>query len=185
MLMTREVPARQKSIVFIGFMGVGKTTIGELVAKKLYRSFIDIDQEIENEFGMPASEIFEKHGEASFRESERNLIKSICSQKLKIVSVGGGAFMQQEVRDVCLANCIVIHLQLSWDEWKDRLNSLMDNRPNLQSRNVEEIEKLYYERQETYSLNNSELSVDDRTPEEIADSIVDSIKLGWELYDPN
>ena len=55
-----ELPLREKSIVFVGFMGVGKTTIGKLVAKKLYRDFIDIDEEIEKEFGMPTREIFEQ-----------------------------------------------------------------------------------------------------------------------------
>jgi shikimate kinase len=58
-----ELPLREKSIVFVGFMGVGKTTIGRLVAKKLYRDFVDIDEEIEKEFGMPTTEIFEKFGE--------------------------------------------------------------------------------------------------------------------------
>ena len=49
----RELPLREKSIVFVGFMGVGKTTIGRQVAKKLYRDFVDIDEKIEKEFGMP------------------------------------------------------------------------------------------------------------------------------------
>ena len=55
----QELPLREKSIVFIGFMGVGKTTIGKLVAEKLCRDFIDADEEIEKEFAMPATKIFE------------------------------------------------------------------------------------------------------------------------------
>ena len=55
-------------------MGVGKTTIGRQVAKKLYRDFVDIDEEIEKEFGMPTTEIFEKFGEKTFREREESMI---------------------------------------------------------------------------------------------------------------
>jgi len=63
-----ERSAKEKSIVFVGFMGVGKTTIGKLVAKKLFRDFVDADEEIEKEFGMPATTIFETYGEKRFRE---------------------------------------------------------------------------------------------------------------------
>lgn len=86
---------REKSIVFIGFMGSGKTTIGERVAKKLYRDFIDIDEEIEKEYGMPVTEIFRVHGEETFRAKEKEMITRLSTQPLKIISVGGGAFMNQ------------------------------------------------------------------------------------------
>ena len=71
-----DISLREKSIVFIGFMGVGKTTIGEMVAKKLYRDFVDIDQEIEKEFNMPTSQIFKEHGETFFRQKEKEVISS-------------------------------------------------------------------------------------------------------------
>ncbi len=96
-MQTNERALREKSIVFIGFMGVGKTTIGRLVAKKLYRSFIDIDEVIEQEYQMPVPEIFKTIGEKEFREKEKQLIQHYAQQKLKIISVGGGAFMQEEV----------------------------------------------------------------------------------------
>lgn len=166
-------------------MGVGKTTIGELVAKKLYRSFIDIDKEIEKEFGMTATDIFKIHGEDVFRDYEKKMIQSFCKQKLKIISIGGGAFMQPEVREACLTNCTVFYLDVSWDEWKERLDILINNRPILQSRNIDEIEELFHERQEAYSLNNSTLSVDDQSPEEVANHIVESLKLAWDLYEPH
>ena len=85
-LRLREVPIRQKSIVLTGFMGVGKTTIGELVAKKLYRSFIDIDQEIEKHFGMSTTDIFQVHGEEVFRDFEKT-IQSFSNEQLKIISI--------------------------------------------------------------------------------------------------
>src|SRR4051794_29924705 len=104
-----ELPLREKSIVFVGFMGVGKTTIGKLVAKKLDRDFIDIDEEIEKEFKMPATKIFETFGEKTFREREKALILSLSKQPLNVISVGGGAFLQEDIRNACLANCLVFY----------------------------------------------------------------------------
>src|SRR5690625_3869103 len=93
---------REKSLVFIGFMGVGKTTVAQRVAKKLYRDFIDIDQEIEKEFGMPTTDIFKEIGEAAFRAKEKEYVLHYCQQPLKVISLGGGAFMQEDIRNACL-----------------------------------------------------------------------------------
>ncbi|KKB36177.1 Shikimate kinase I [Bacillus thermotolerans] len=177
-----ETSVKEKSIVFIGFMGVGKTTIGSLVAKKLYRTFVDIDEEIEKQHNMSISEIFALHGEKAFREMEKDTIRSFCEQPLKVISLGGGAFMNPEVREICLKNCIVFYLDMSWEQWKERLNILIDNRPVLQGKNIDEIEELFYKRQSAYSVNHSTYKVDSQTAEEAADYIVDSLKLAWDLY---
>ena len=153
----------------------------ELVAKKLFRSFVDIDQEIEKHFNMATTEIFNVHGEAVFRTYERKMIESFCKERLKIVSIGGGAFMQPEVRDVCLKNCTVIFLDMSWDKWLERFDILVESRPMLQSRNIDDIEKLFYERQETYAHNHSTLILDDFSAEEASNQIVDSLKADGTL----
>jgi len=173
-----------QSIVFIGFMGVGKTTIGQKVARKLYRDFIDIDQEIEKEFNMPTTEIFKKFGEKAFREKEKSVIESLSQQQLKIISVGGGAFLQEEIRNICLTNCIVFYLDLSWEYWKERIGLLIDSRPVLQSRSLEEIEELFYTRQEIYSYHHSKVNTNDLDVDEVADFIVDSLKVAWDIYEP-
>lgn len=173
-----------QSIVFIGFMGVGKTTIGQKVARKLYRDFIDIDQEIEKEFSMPTTEIFKKFGEKAFREKEKSVIESLSQQQLKIISVGGGAFLQEDIRNICLSNCIVFYLDLSWEYWKERIGLLIDSRPVLQSRSLEEIEELFYTRQEIYSYHHSKVNTNDLDVDEVADFIVDSLKVAWDIYEP-
>ncbi|MDF2902776.1 MAG: aroK [Bacillus sp. (in: firmicutes)] len=180
-LVNREVPLRERSIVFIGFMGVGKTTIGKLVAKKLYRDFIDIDEEIQKEYNMPVSQIFEKIGEKAFREREKSLITSLCDQKLKILSLGGGAFLQEEIKKVCLSKCIVFFLDLSWESWKDRISLIIDSRPVLQGKSIDEIEELFNKRQEIYAVHHSKVETDNHDVEEVAQFIVDSLKLAWEL----
>ncbi|MEI3607423.1 shikimate kinase [Pseudogracilibacillus sp. SE30717A] len=173
---------REKSLVFIGFMGVGKTTVAQLVAKKLYRDFVDIDHEIEKEYGMPTTEIFKSIGEAKFRTKEKEYVLRYCKQPLKVISLGGGAFMQEDIRKSCLEHSIVFYLDISWDSWKERLHMLVDSRPVLQNRSLEDIETLFNERKSTYEDHNSKLMTDHINEEEVADYIIDSVKLAWELY---
>lgn len=163
-----------KSVVFIGFMGVGKTSIGQLVAQRLDRTFIDIDAEIENEYQMPVTEIFKKMGEKSFREKEKNMIKSYAKQKWMVLSLGGGAFIQEEIRETCIANCIVVHLDISWEAWKERLSLLVGSRPVLQGKTLEEMESLFDERQKFYK-GHSKIITDGLTEEAIADQIIASL----------
>lgn len=182
-LVISEHSIRERNIVFIGFMGVGKTTIGKLVAKKLFRDFIDVDDELEKEFNMPIPEIFQKLGEKAFREKEKKLIENLSKQKLHVLSLGGGAFMQEEIRKTCLESSIVFYLDLSWEFWKDRISLIIDSRPVLQGKTIEEMKELFYKRQEIYSLHHSKIKTDHLDSEEVANYIVESLKLAWELYE--
>lgn len=166
----------EKSIIFIGFMGAGKTTIGKLVAEKLNRKFIDTDLEIEKEFAMPVSEIFNKMGEKAFREKEKSLIIRLCEQEQKVISLGGGAFLQEEIRKVCLSSCTVIFLDLSWESWKDRISLIIDSRPVLQGKSIEEVEELFYKRQVIYCDHHLKVKTDNQDIEKIADYIVKLVK---------
>jgi shikimate kinase len=179
-----ELPLREKSIVFVGFMGVGKTTIGKQVAKKLYRDFVDIDELIEKEFEMPTTKIFETFGEKTFREREQSIIIGLSKQPLHVISVGGGAFLNEEIRKACLANCLVFYLDLPWDSWKERISLIIDSRPVLQNKSLDQIEELFYSRQSAYSLYNSKVNTDNRNAEEVAEYITESLKLAWDMYEP-
>lgn len=181
--MVNELPLRERSIVFIGFMGVGKSSIGKAVAKKLYRDFIDVDDELVKEFGMPIPQVFNELGEKTFREKEKEVAIRFSKQRLRILSLGGGSFLQEEIRKACLENCIVFFLDLSWEQWKDRISLIIDSRPVLQGKTIDEIQDLFYSRKEIYSAHHSKVDTDFLDVEEIADNIVDSLKLAWELYD--
>jgi shikimate kinase len=171
---------RDKSIVFIGFMGVGKTTIGKKVAAKLNRDFIDIDEQIEKEYNMPVSQIFSEFGETEFRDREKSLIASLAEQNQKVISVGGGAFLQEEIRQTCLESCIVIFLELSLEAWKDRLGLIIDSRPVLRGKSMEEMEELFYKRQDIYRNHHLKISTDNKDAETIASQIVDELSSLWE-----
>ena len=176
-----DTSLKMQSIVLIGFMGVGKTTIGQKVAKKLNREFKDIDHEIEKEFKMPTSEIFKKFGEKTFREKEKEIINRLSQQKLKVLSLGGGAFLQEDIRTICLSNCIVVYLDLSWVYWKERIGSLIDSRPVLQNKSLVEIGELFKTRQEVYSYHHLKVNTDNLEVDEVADYILDSLKGAWNI----
>ena len=180
--MNKHHSIREKPLVFIGFMGVGKTTVAKLVAKKLFRDFVDIDQEIEQEYGMKTTDIFKQYGEKTFRNKEKEYVQHYCHQPLKVISLGGGAFMQEDIRTICLENSIVFYLDISWESWKDRLHMLVDSRPVLQDKSLEEIESLFNARKGTYEEHNSKLVTDTFDPDEVAEYIISSVKLAWELY---
>lgn len=175
---------REKSIVCTGFMGAGKTTVGKLLARRLYRDFVDIDEEIEKAFGLPIPVIFKTHGEKAFRQKEQELIKSYSSQPLLVISVGGGAFLQEENRDHCLSNCTVLFFDISWDSWKERIHVLTETRPLLKGKSLEEMEQLFRERQSIYSANHSKFQVDRYEAIEAADYLAESLKLSWDIHAP-
>ncbi|QCJ45124.1 shikimate kinase [Bacillus sp. S3] len=156
-------------------MGVGKTTIGKLVAQKMGRDFIDVDEEIEKEYKMKVSEIFAEIGEKAFREKEKSVITSLCEQKGKVLSLGGGAFLQEDIKKVCMSSSFVIFLDLSFENWQERINLIIDSRPVLQGKSFAEMEELFYKRQEFYVNHHLKVDTDNKDAEEVADLIINAL----------
>ena len=102
------VPTRP--IVLIGLMGVGKTTIGRRLAQRLHLPFVDADVEIESAAGMTIAEIFERFGEAHFRDGERRVIARLVDGTPKVIATGGGAFLNAETRALILDQATTIWL---------------------------------------------------------------------------
>lgn len=174
------IPFRQKNIILIGFMGAGKTTIGQRLAEKLGREFLDADHEIEALHGMPVTEIFRTMGEPAFRQMEKEYLTTLCrSEREKVVSLGGGSFMQEEIRESCLASGIVYHLDLSWEAWLGRFEALIDTRPILQSKSLAEVEEMFASRKLVYADNHHTINVDAQTPEQIAEEMAQQIQANW------
>jgi shikimate kinase len=100
----------EKSIVLIGLMGAGKSTIGRRLAKRLGLPFADADAEIEAAAGLTVAEIFERHGESHFRDGERRVLKRLIAGPPQVIATGGGAFMDAQTRALILARCTAIWL---------------------------------------------------------------------------
>src|SRR3546814_10862962 len=87
-----------KTLVLVGMMGAGKTAIGRRLATRLALPFVDADAEIEQAAGSSIPEIFERHGDAAFREGERRVIARLLRQPVNVLANAGGAFMDETTR---------------------------------------------------------------------------------------
>ena len=94
-----------KTIVLIGMMGSGKTSVGKELAKKLNVTFIDIDQEIEKKYQMNIPEIFQTKGESFFRKIEENISCKLINGKPCVISLGGGSFLNKKIRNKIKNKC--------------------------------------------------------------------------------
>lgn len=103
------------AIVLVGLMGVGKTTVGRRLAKRLNLPFVDADEEIEKAAGMAIAEIFERFGEPYFRDGERRVIARLVDGAPKIIATGGGAFMDSATRALILDKAIAVWLDADVD----------------------------------------------------------------------
>ena len=106
----------KENLVFLGMMGSGKSSVGLLVANKLKLNFIDIDKEIENELGISIKKIFETMGEDYFRKIEEKITLKSLKSTSTVISLGGGAFLNNDIRKEVLKN----HLSF-WLNWKNEI----------------------------------------------------------------
>src|SRR5947208_16820726 len=90
-----------RAIVMVGMMGAGKSSVGRRLALRLGLPFVDADSEIEQAANATINEIFERHGEAYFRDGERRVIRRLLDGAPKVLRTGGGAFMQADTRAAC------------------------------------------------------------------------------------
>lgn len=111
-------------------MGVGKSTIGKRLAKRLGAPFVDSDQEIEQAAGLSISEIFERFGEPSFRDGERRVIARLIEGPPRVIATGGGAFINDETRALILKRCTTVWIDTDIETLAERV-SKRDDRPLL------------------------------------------------------
>jgi shikimate kinase len=96
--MASALPPLDRSIVLVGLMGAGKSTVGRRLARRLSLDFVDSDEEIERAAARSIADIFESFGEASFRDGERRVIARLIEGGPKVIATGGGAFLDAETR---------------------------------------------------------------------------------------
>ena len=121
----------RKSIVLIGLMGAGKSSIGRRLAEEVTASFVDSDEEIELAAGMSISEIFKAFGEQYFRSGEERVMERLLSGNPQIIATGGGAFLSPKIRDLISLNAFSIWLKADFITLWTRLKG-KGNRPLLQ-----------------------------------------------------
>jgi len=162
----------KKNLVLLGMMGVGKSTLGKIVAKKLNLKFIDTDLNIEKKWSMKIWEIFEKKGENFFRIEEEKEILECLKKNKTVLALGGGAFTNKNVRNLILKNSLSFWLDLNLRTITQRVK-WNKKRPLLNQENAEEIiKKLYLKRKNIYKLAKYKINCNKMTKQEIAKKIV-------------
>ena len=153
-------------------MGVGKSTIGKSIAKKLSYKFIDIDNLIEKKEGTSINMIFKNKGEKYFRKLENDITLDQLNKKNCVISLGGGAFQNRNIRRNVKKNSISFWLDVSTDELIKRLRKSR-RRPLLFRKNLTEtVNKIYLERKKTYNEANFRIRCNLLKIEEIVDKII-------------
>ena len=161
----------KENLIFLGMMGSGKSSIGSLVAKKLQLNFIDIDNEIETELGLSIKKIFETKGENYFRKFEEKITLKKLKSKPVVISLGGGAFTNRNIRKEVIKN----HLSF-WLNWSDKIlvNRIKNSkkRPLVSNASKNEIIDLIKKRSNIYSKALYKIECDSLTKKEIVEKIL-------------
>jgi shikimate kinase len=170
----------KQNLVLAGFMGTGKTTVGALVAEWLGWSFVDTDALVEEEAGMPVREIFAREGEGAFRALEQTACNAASARRRTVISVGGGALMNQENRRALEANGVIVLLTCERDRLIERLegSARRGERPMLGDDLGERIDALTASRARVYASIPLKVDTTHLAPEEVAARV---IKLWREL----
>ena len=160
----------KKNIVLIGMMGSGKSTIGYLLSKTIDLKFIDIDKAIEKETSLKIHNIFEKKGEAYFRNLEEKITLKFLKGKRKIISLGGGGFLNKNIRKETLINNVSF-----WLNWKSKtiIKRIYKSkkRPLAFDMSENDLKKIIIERSKTYSEANFKINCESLTKNMIVNQI--------------
>jgi shikimate kinase len=142
----------RRSIVLVGMMGVGKSSIGRRLASRLGIPFVDADTEIEKAAGMSIADIFARHGEAYFRSGEARVIARLLDSGPQILATGGGAVMNADTRSAIKATGVSIWLSAELEVLLRRINKRKNERPLLQTADpAATLRQLLVEREPFYA----------------------------------
>jgi len=164
-----------RSVVLVGMMGAGKSSVGKRLAQRLGLSFYDADTEIERAAGMSIPEMFEKRGEAEFRQGEQRVIARLLGEGPAVLATGGGAFMNESTRDQIKAQGVSIWLKAEFDVLMRRVRK-RSNRPLLQNPDPEgTLKGLMDKRYPVYAHADLEIQSRDVAHDVIVDEILTAL----------
>ena len=161
-----------KNIVLLGMMGSGKSTIGYLLSKNINFNFLDVDKFIQKETKLKIHEIFQKKGELYFRNLEEKITLKLLKDKGKIISLGGGGFINKNIRKEILKN----HISF-WLSWKNStlIKRILKSqkRPIAFNSNENDLKKLINERSIIYAEANFKINCETLTKNMIVKNIIE------------
>lgn len=165
----------RRNLVFVGLMGAGKSAIGRMTATQLGLPFIDTDNEIERVSRMTISELFAAYGEEEFRALETRVIKRLLRTGPRVISTGGGAFINEKTRKQIERGGVSLWLKADLDVLWERVNK-RDHRPLLKTENPKQtLENLMNQRYPIYALADMTIKSRDERKETIVREVLEAI----------
>ena len=157
-------------------MGVGKSTVGRRLARRLGLSFVDTDEEIEGAAGYPPAEIFERYGEQDFRDGERRLVARLVHGDVRVIATGGGAYVDPRTRELLNERAITVWLDAPVDILAER-TSRRDTRAQLREGDRKAVlQRLFEERRRSYEEAHIHVKSGDGAHKDVVDAIVDALE---------
>ena len=172
------------NIILVGFMATGKSHVGRIIARTSSRRMADLDEEIVRRARKPIHRIFSEDGEAVFRAMERHAAFTLCEGGNKVIAAGGGAFAQELTRQVLLDSGTVFCLTARPETIHYRISRGSPSaavRPMLAGGDpLERIRQLLDERAPAYAYAHHAVATDERTPDQVAETILNIYHHGAE-----
>src|SRR3982751_2524317 len=156
-------------------MGVGKSTVGRRLARRLGLSFVDSDAEIEGAAGYPAAEVFERYGEQDFRDGERRLVARLVEGDVRVIATGGGAYVDPRTRKLLNERAITVWLDAPVEILAER-TSRRDTRAQLRNGDPKAtLERLSEQRRPSYSEAHLHATSGDGAHKDVVEASVDAL----------
>jgi shikimate kinase len=165
-----------RPVVLVGLMGVGKSTVGRRLAKRLGLSFVDSDSAIEDAAGYSPAEMFERFGEKDFRDGERRLVARLVEGDVRIIATGGGAYVDPRTRQLLNERAITVWLDAPVDVLAER-TSRRDTRAQLRNGDPKgTLEKLSQERRPSYEEAHIHVKSGEGAHKEVVEAIIEALE---------
>ena len=165
-----------RPVVLVGLMGVGKSTVGRRLARRLGLPFIDSDSEIEDTVGLPWGELFERYGEADYRDGERRLVARLIDEQVRVIATGGGVFVDPRTRQLLKERTITVWLDAPVDVLHER-TSRRDTRPLLKNADPKStLERLAKLEREAYAEAHVHVKSGNGAHREVVEEIVRALE---------
>lgn len=162
----------RRSLVLVGLMGAGKTTVGRRIAQRAGMPFRDADAEVETAAGMPIADIFAIYGEPAFRDGERRVILRLLDQGPMVLATGGGAYMNAATREGIARAGIAVWLRADHETLMRRVRR-RSHRPLLRTADPDEtMRRLMDERHPVYGLADVTVDCHDSSPDRMAEQVI-------------
>lgn len=162
-----------ETIYLCGFMGCGKTTVGQILAAKLGLTYTDMDSFIEEKEKMPIPQIFAEKGEPYFREKETEAVR-ILGEQGGVIACGGGAMLKDINAGIAAGLGAVVYIDVPYETCWGRISG-DTNRPIVMANTKESLEEIYNSRKPLYTAHSTVIADGTGTPAEIADRIAAAV----------